>query len=196
MKKQFMYLMTVMMVTMLSIGFISCEDDTKSELEKVEDKSPDKIDLSYNYVYHHLEGRYVGTFQDLYNGKDTINYRYSGYVEIKVVPNTGNMKYEIMGFGGENIVIAGEYWLGDYDPGYDDNGEYGRDLAQIVFRDKDFWDNRDEILYWRLDPGYMWLHNLQMNLYFMRYVMGETNYNKKPEPRWYYHFVGTKVSWY
>lgn len=127
MKKYLLYWMTILMVAIVSVGFVSCGDD---------DYTVEKKELTYNYVYHHIEGRYIGTFDDVYDNSDT---KYSGYVDITVIPNTDSQKYEIVAFGGENIAIAGEYWLGEYDPNYDDDGKYGREAAQVYFVDKDYW---------------------------------------------------------
>lgn len=167
--------MTIVMVICASSCFVSCGDSN----------SEDKIDLSYNYVYSHLEGRYVGTFYDICNPKT----KYAGYVEITAVPNTSS-KYKIVGYGDEGISVSGEYWVEKYNPSYDDDGEYGRELAQIVFHDRDFKDGIEDCpLYWYLHSGYMWLHNMQMNLYFKKYIMGGHN---SYELRWEYHFEGKK----
>ena len=186
MKKNLLNWMTILMVVIVSVGFVSCgDDDDDDNNSKKSDDS--KAELTYNYVYHHLVGRYVGTFDDIYDQTDT---QYSGYIDISEIPNSGGRKYKILGVGGENIAIAGEYWLEEYNPSYDDDGEYGREGAQIVFRDRDFKDEKDNsILYWRLESGFMWLNDMQMNLTFERYVMGEHQYY---EPRWCYRFVGKK----
>jgi hypothetical protein len=179
MKKGLLYWIAILMVAIVSVGFLSCGDDDN-------DNNSNKVDMTYNYVYHHIEGRYVGTFDDLYDQSDI---KYSGYVDISKVPNS-NGKYNVLGIGGENIAIAGEYWLEEYDPSYDDDGEYGRESAQIRFIDRDFWDENDNsVLYWRLESGFIWLRDMQMNLTFQRFVMGEQQSN---EPRWYYRFVGKK----
>lgn len=193
MKKNLLKWMTILMVAIVSVGFVSCGGDDDDENNKKADDSSkeDKVDLTYNYVYHHIEGRYVGTFDDVYDQTDT---QYSGFVDISEIPNQAGTirKYKIIGAGGENIAIAGEYWLDAYNPEYDGDGLR---FAQIKFVDRGFYENHEEdnsVLYWHLDSGFMWLNDMQMNLYFERFVMGEHQYY---EPRWCYRFVGKKESW-
>lgn len=64
-------LLAIIIVAVLSIGFASSKEEDENTKEKKE--------LTYNYVYHHIEGRYTGTFDDVYDKSDT---KYSGYVDI------------------------------------------------------------------------------------------------------------------